>query len=282
MADSVVKKEQQQVATLDFSMVEADSGLGNKEVDQETLSIPFLKTNLSKQILEANRGAVSGDMYNTVTGEIYDRDKGVLVLPCVFQRRFIQWSPLGDEQSAPIAIYSTKEECPATERSKEDNKEYLTDGSGHYIEDTHQHYCLIIKTDDKGNPTGATDAVMIAMKSTSLKASRKWNSIISTRRKQKADGSMFIPPRFLYTYKLGTYMESGRKGDYFVWDMKLDEELSDLNLYNEAKAFAMSVEQNNVDVKYEQEASASDEAPKATPKAEVKAKAEVVKDELPF
>ena len=64
--------------------------------------------------------------------------------------------------------------------------------------------------------------------------------------------------------------------------MKLDEELSDLNLYNEAKAFAMSVEQNNVDVKYEQEASASDEAPKATPKADVKAKAEVVKDELPF
>jgi len=80
-------------------------------------------------------------------------------------------------------------------------------------------------------------------------------------------------------------MESGRKGDYFVWDMKLDQELSDLNLYNEAKAFAMSVEQNNVDVKYEQETTTndtppSDEARKADPT--VKAKAEVVKDELPF
>ena len=277
----VVKKEQHQVATLDFSMVEADSGLGNIEVDQETLSIPFLKTNLSKQILEANRGAVSGDMYNTVTGEIYDRDKGIKVVPCVFQRRFIQWSPLGDEQSAPIAIYATKEECPTTERSKEDNKEYLTDGSGHYIEDTHQHYCLIVKIDDKGNSTGATDAVMIAMKSTSLKASRKWNSIISTRRKQKADGSMFIPPRFLYMYNLGTYMESGRKGDYFVWDMKLDNELSDVNLYNEAKAFALSVEQNNVNVKYEQETSS---APKAEPhSAQTKAKVEKGEQEkMPF
>ena len=106
---------------------------------------------------------------------------------------------------------------------------------------------------------------MIAMKSTSLKASRKWNSIISTRRKQKADGSMFIPPRFLYTYSLGTYMESGRKGDYFVWDMKLKEELTNINLYNEAKAFALSVEQNNVDVKYEQDEPQA-EAPKpATP-----------------
>ena len=265
----VVKKEATQVAMLDQSMLEADSGLGNKEVNQDTLSIPFLKTNLSKQILEANRGAVSGDMYNTVTGEIYDRDKGIKVVPCVFQRRFIQWSPLGDEQSAPIAIYATKEECPETQRSKEDNKEYLTDGSGHYIEDTHQHYCLIIKTDDKGALTGATDAVMIAMKSTSLKASRKWNSIISTRRKQKADGSMFIPPRFLFTYNLGTYMESGRKGDYFVWDMKLSDEVSNIALYNEAKAFALSVEQNNVNVKYEQDgpSASKTEEPTAPPKA---------------
>ena len=90
----VVKKEASQVVALDQSILEADSGLGNKEVDQDTLSIPFLKTNLSKQILEANRGAVSGDMYNTVTGEIYDREKGVKVVPCVFQRRFIQWSHL--------------------------------------------------------------------------------------------------------------------------------------------------------------------------------------------
>tara|TARA_R100000322_G_scaffold166740_1_gene133672 strand:- start:661 stop:1503 length:843 start_codon:yes stop_codon:yes gene_type:complete len=277
----VVKKEATQVAMLDQSMLEADSGLGNKEVNQDTLSIPFLKTNLSKQILEANRGAVSGDMYNTVTGEIYDRDKGIKVIPCVFQRRFIQWSPLGDEQSAPIAIYATKEECPVTERSKEDNKEYLTDGSGHYIEDTHQHYCLIVKTDDRGNPTGATDAVMIAMKSTSLKASRKWNSIISTRRKQKADGSMFIPPRFLYTYSLGTYMESGRKGDYFVWDMKLADELSNVSLYNEAKAFALSVEQNNVDVKYEQDTpSPTPEAPSAPPKA--KAEVKGAQENMPF
>tara|TARA_R100000664_G_C2718339_1_gene112636 strand:- start:89 stop:940 length:852 start_codon:yes stop_codon:yes gene_type:complete len=280
----VVKKQTAEIAVLDQSMLEADSGLGNKEVDQETLSIPFLKTNLSKQILEANRGAVSGDMYNTVTGEIYDRDKGIKVVPCVFQRRFIQWSPLGDEQSAPIAIYATKEECPTTERSKEDNKEYLTDGSGHYIEDTHQHYCLIVKTDDKGNYTGATDAVMIAMKSTSLKASRKWNSIISTRRKQKADGSMFIPPRFLYMYNLGTYMESGRKGDYFVWDMKLDNELSDVNLYNEAKAFALSVEQNTVEVKYEQDSGKETETPKTQPTNSVKPETEDKsnQDEMPF
>ena len=62
MAESVVKKEQQQVATLDLSLVEADADLGNENVTSETLSIPFLKTNLSEAIPAANRGSVMGEM----------------------------------------------------------------------------------------------------------------------------------------------------------------------------------------------------------------------------
>ena len=255
MADSVVKKEQQQVATLDFSMVEADSGLGNKEVDQDTLSIPFLKTNLSKQILEANRGAVSGDMYNTVTGEIYDRDKGVLVLPCVFQRRFIQWSPLGDEQSAPIAIYSTKEECPATERSKEDNKEYLTDGSGHYIEDTHQHFVLVIDKDGTAQPA------LIAMKSTQLKKSRKWNSMVQGRMATGKDGRPFQMPRFSHVYSLKSVKEENSKGAWHGWDIALDKQVDDVSVYGQAKQFAQSIQAGDVNVKHSQDDENSGEVP---------------------
>jgi len=268
---TTLKKKATEVVGLDQSILEMDSGLGNKEIDQDTLSIPFLKTNLTDEILSGNRGAVKGDMYNTVTGEIFDREKGVLVLPCAFQRRFIHWSALGDDQKAPIAIYNSKADCPETERSKEDNKEYLKDGSGHYIEDTHQHYLLVCK------PDGTMDAVMIAMKSTSLKASRKWNSLISTRRKQRQDGSMFVPPRFLYLYKLSTYKESGKKGDYFVWDVKLEKELSNLNAYNEAKAFALSVEKGDVEVKHEQEIK---NAP-VTPEAPVRDEEPLQKD-IPF
>ena len=271
---TTLKKKATEVVGLDQSILEMDSGLGNKEIDQDTLSIPFLKTNLTDEILSGNRGAVKGDMYNTVTGEIFDREKGVLVLPCAFQRRFIHWSALGDDQKAPIAIYEKMSDCPKTERLKKsegDNKDYLVDGSGHYIEDTHQHYVLVCK------PDGTMDAVMIAMKSTSLKASRKWNSLISTRRKQRQDGSMFVPPRFLYLYKLSTYKESGKKGDYFVWDVKLEKELSNLNAYNEAKAFALSVEKGDVEVKHEQEIK---NAP-VTPEAPVRDEEPLQKD-IPF
>ena len=51
-----------------------------------------------------------------------------------------------------------------------------------------------------------------------------------------------------------------------------ERKLTNINLYNEAKAFALSVEQNNVDVKYEQD-EAQAEAPKPATPPTVKAKA---------
>ena len=133
-------------------------------------------------------------MYNTVTGEIYNGTEGVLVIPCHFQRRFIHWSALGDDQKAPIAIYDKASDCPKTDRIKKDqgdNKDYLLDGSGHYIEETHQHYVLVCKED------GSTDAVMIAMKSTSLKKSRPVEYVNQTRRKQRADDFYFSTTKVL-------------------------------------------------------------------------------------
>ena len=252
---NVAKKKPAEVVGIDQSIFENDSGLGNSEIDQAVLGIPFLKTNLAQPILDANVGSVKGDMYNTVTGEIYNGKLGVLVIPCHFQRRFIHWSALGDEQKAPVAIYDKASDCPKTDRIKKDqgdNKDYLLDGSGHYIEETHQHYVLVCKED------GTMDAVMIAMKSTSLKKSRQWNMLIQTRRKQRADGSSFQPPRFLYLYRLKTIMESNAKASYAVWDAKLEKELSNINAYNEAKAFAMSIEKGAVEVKHEQEGVVTD------------------------
>ena len=275
---NVAKKKPAEVVGIDQSIFENDSGLGNSEIDQAVLGIPFLKTNLAQPILDANVGSVKGDMYNTVTGEIYNGKLGVLVIPCHFQRRFIHWSALGDEQKAPVAIYDKASDCPKTDRIKKDqgdNKDYLLDGSGHYIEETHQHYVLVCKED------GTMDAVMIAMKSTSLKKSRQWNMLIQTRRKQRADGSSFQPPRFLYLYRLKTIMESNAKASYAVWDAKLEKELSNINAYNEAKAFAMSIEKGAVEVKHEQD---KEDAPVAEPQAKTQPRVEEepLQKDIPF
>ena len=52
MANTPVQKNQSDVVAkdnvVDMSIFAADAGMGNKEINQESLSIPFLKTNLSK------------------------------------------------------------------------------------------------------------------------------------------------------------------------------------------------------------------------------------------
>ena len=126
-------------------------------------------------------------------------------------------------------------------KDEKDNKDYLLDGSGHYVEETHQHYVLICKDD------GTLDVVMIAMKSTSLKASRNWNALIKTRRFPKSDGTSFNPPRFSHIYRLNTVMQSNGFMSYAVWNAKLEKQVSNINAYNEAKMFQQSIQKGEVE-----------------------------------
>ena len=61
-----------QLAVVDMNMFEADAGVGLENVGQDDLALPFLKV-LSRQdpILDELENAKAGDIYNTVTGEVY-------------------------------------------------------------------------------------------------------------------------------------------------------------------------------------------------------------------
>lgn len=90
MANTPVKKQDSDVVAqdanvIDMSMFATDAGIGNKEVDQDSLSIPFLKTNLTKQIRALHKGSSEGDVINTVTNSIYNGEE-VLKLYLVHTR----------------------------------------------------------------------------------------------------------------------------------------------------------------------------------------------------
>ena len=225
----VAEKKQTAVSVIDEAMFEQDQGKGLENVGMEDLALPFLKV-LSRQdpLLDDLENAKAGDIYNTVTGDIFKGKEGVNI-----------FDPKVDT-------------LPKTERSKEDNREYLTDGSGHYVEDTHQHYVVVVKDD------GTSSTALIAMKSTQLKKSRKWNSMIQSRVMTKKDGSSFQPPRFAYVYNLKTVSEENSKGSWHGWDISLDSQIESANLYNQAKAFAESINKGEVEVKHTREEESSE------------------------
>ena len=243
----VAKKEETGVAEFNPAMFEADAGGGLQDLGQEDLALPFLKVlSGNDPVLDVNDDARKGDIYNTVTGALYKGKTGIRVIPCAYQRRFIQWAPRGVGSGAPTAIYEPSDARPKVERSKDDNKDYVMDGSGEYIEETHQHFVVLLAED------GSMETALIAMKSTQLKKSRKWNSIMASRSMMGANGP-FTPPRFAYIYDLKTIGEENSKGSWHGWEMSVEGPVADAHMYTRAKEFASSITAGDVVVKHSDE-----------------------------
>ena len=248
MANAVAKTKKSDVVKFDGAMFEQDSGQGNQNITSDDLALPFLKLlSENDDVLNTHETARRGDIYNSVSGEAISGKEGLLVIPCAYQRVFIQWLPRGLGTGAPVAIYQPSDSSrPKTERSKEDNKEYVVGGDGDYIEETHQHYVLVVKED------GSTETALIAMKSTQLKKSRKWNSMIQSVTMQGKNGP-FNPPRFSHIYRIKSVAEENSKGSWHGWEMSREEPIQDANIYAQAKAFSESVLSGDVVVKHENE-----------------------------
>ena len=240
----VAKTKEQGIVTFDESLFEQDQGAGLENMGQDDLALPFLKV-LSRQDPTLDTiDAKAGDIYNTVTGEWYKGGEGIKVVPCAYQRRFLEWMPRGSGSGAPKNIYTPADERPKVERSSEDNRDYVVGGEGSYLEETHQHFVLMIDPE-----TGVGSPALIAMKSTQLKKSRKFNSMVASR-VMKGKNGQFTPPRFSHTYTFKTGPEENSKGSWHGWEVSLDGIISEAGLYQQAKVFSESIMKGEVEVKH--------------------------------
>jgi hypothetical protein len=250
---NVAKAEVSANALVVTSSFEEDAHLGFDGMNQDDLALPFLRllTATSPEVGEVD-GAMPGMVYNTVTGQLYDGKKGLLVIPCAYVRQYIEWAPRGSGSGAPIQIYpATSDILSRTHREPGDSRDYLD--SGNYIENTANHYVMVI--DENGAPSPA----LIVMKSTQLKKSRKWNSMQMSVKLQSSQGGLYTPPMFSQIYRLTTTQESNDKGKWYGWEIERVGSVEDMGVYKAAKEFANSVKVGDVKVKHQDE-SASPEA----------------------
>ena len=140
---AVAEKKATEVAAFDFAQLQKDAGKGNENVGKDDLALPFIKILSGVDPMMDKLDGKKGDIYNSVTEALYSGKEGIVVVPVAYQREFLRWAPRGQGSGAPT-VYKTRAECPDVKRSEDDNKEYCTDGSGDYIEETHQHFVLVI------------------------------------------------------------------------------------------------------------------------------------------
>jgi len=257
MAKAVAKKKSAEVAVMDENMFAADAGIGVNNLGSEDLAIPFIKVlqKMSDELDDLDN-AKAGDIYNTVTKDVIKGKDGVRVINCAYNLQYIEWEPRGTGTGAPHAIYGAGDDIPVTERG-DDNKDYVVDGNGRYLERTAQHYVLVVDED------GVTQQALLPMKSTQFKKSKQWNSAMRSLKMKDGNGNLFTPPRFSHIWKLETVSEENKNGSWHGWQISKDGVVEDVNVYQEAKLFAESIQAGQVNVKHvrDEETLSDDDVP---------------------
>jgi len=225
---------------------------GFEDMGQDDLALPFLRilTNMSPEISSVDN-AKPGMIYNSVTGELFDGTKGIQVIPCAYVRQYIEWAPRGQGSGGPVNIYpATSDILSTTHREPGDNKDYTS--AGNYIENTSNYYVMVI--DENGLPSPA----LIVMKSTQLKKSRKWNSMMQSVKVEGKNG-LFTPPMFSQIYRLTIVSESNAKGNWHGWEIEKVGAVDDAGIYGIAKTFAASIKAGEVKAKPPQDENVKEE-----------------------
>ena len=239
---------EKKTAGLPSNMFEEDAAKGLGKIGQEDLALPFLKI-LGQLSPEVNKrdgkyveGAEPGMIFNSVSGELYDGVKGIDVIPAFYKLEYIEWKDRGDGPGAPVAIYDSSSDIMSKTKPDANYKDRLPNGN--YIEKTASHFVII--TGD--SPSTA----LISMKSTQLKISRKWNSMMSGI-KLKGKNGLFTPASFSHIYRLKTTQMSNDKGTWFGWDVSKVGPITDTSLYQQAKTFSDNISKGSVKAKHGEE-----------------------------
>ena len=75
----------------------ASAGQGMENIGVEDMQIPFLRIlqPLSPQLIKNDpkfiKGASAGDIFNTVTGQYWDADEGVTIIPCAYEMKYLEF-----------------------------------------------------------------------------------------------------------------------------------------------------------------------------------------------
>ena len=226
-------KQGGELATLDFV---SDSGMGLENIDKSDLALPFLKLLQSgsdetkKRHAKYVEGAEAGMFYNIVTKKLYSGEKGINVIPVFYKMTYPEWAPFERKEGRPI--HNDRGPGIMSQTTQNDkNKDMLTNGNE--IIKTANHFVIILGD--------RPEKALMTMKSTQLKVSRSWNSLIEDQFEIDPKTNKSVPaPMFSRVYKLNSVENSGS----FTWhgyNINLVKKVDDAGIYQMAKDFHNSL-----------------------------------------
>lgn len=246
-----VKEESKVVALPNTTAFEQFAGGGFSEVTTDDLAIPFIRilAQLSPEVNKRDgkyiQGAEAGMLFNTVLGKAWDGEEGVLVVPCHYSKRFLEWRPRSSGGGF-VSSYTPEEAATMRTTRNDRNEDILPNGN--LLTPTAQFFVLFIHEE-------GVQPSLIAMSSTQLKKARKWLTQMQAMTAKGKNGTYTLP-MFSHVYRVKTVAESNDKGDWFGYDISKERALSmespdDRDLVEQAVRFVQSVKAGDVKIKHE-------------------------------
>ena len=211
--NQVAQKKTTQVVVSELDkMLEADSGAGLENITTEDMQIPFIRIiqALSPQLQKDDplyiKGAEQGDIFNTVSQEIYKQDEGITLVPAFFEKKFLEFQLRSSGGGFVRELAADDKDITMT--SRENTIELLPNGNE--LVRTHQHLVIAKSADGTFSPC------VLDMKKTQLKVSRRWNTLKNSARLP----SGALMPIYGTAWRVTTVLESNDQGKWFNY--KLD------------------------------------------------------------
>ena len=236
MATELATKQNTAVSTDVLDDIYQTAGDG-AHYDSSEMQIPFIRVlqalspQLNKNKPEHIKGATAGDIFNTVTGEIWPGDVGITVIPVYQETKYLEFVPRSQGGGYKGERHASDPDLQNTTR--DGSKELLPNGNELVKSD--QHFCLVLNED------GSYQPAIVDMKSTSLKVSRRWKTQIAMQKVKAPDGRMLTPALYATMWKLTVVEESNDQGSWSNWAVEKVGLVQSRDLFQEAKALRESV-----------------------------------------
>lgn len=190
----------------------AEAGVGFEGTSGKDLSIPFLSIlqSNSPQVEEENpSGSKPGLLYNTVTRELVDGNKGLVVIPVHKESSFVEWVPR-EKGGGFVAIHDAQSDVVKRAQANQGGARAvkLTAESGNDLIETHYVYALVL--DEEG--AASTGFCVISFTSTKIKPYRDWLTSMFTIKGK--------PPLFANRARIKTVKQKNEKGAYFNFQIE--------------------------------------------------------------
>lgn len=192
-----------------------NAGAGTENLTADDMQIPFLRIlqPLSPQLLKTDpkylKGASAGDLFNTVTGDVWDADTGVTIIPCAFQKKYLEFQ-IRENGGGYVGEHSPNApEVTKTERVG--SSEMMASGNELIV----SFQFLVLGM----TPNGSFQQMICDMKKTQTKVAKQWNTRRTGLKIMHPTKGLFTPPMWATVWKLKTVQETNDKGSWFNYDV---------------------------------------------------------------